>query len=350
MSIKEIAKLAGVSPGTVDRVIHKRGNVSQKSREAVESVLNKVGYTPNLHLSSISMKRNYKITIVIPAYKQGDYWSQIVEGFTQAVQSYSNINIECEYIEFDQYDIFSCRKAFSQVIPQRPNAVIIGAIFKDESFLLASQLETKSIPYIYVDSYVFGTNPVAYFTVHHHSCGILIARLLDQITPQGGDIALFQAIRVGDESANNTIMRKVGFLDYLNGEQVERILHNIPFSPTSISYNVERLKETFAKYPNIKGAAVLSSRGGIISRSLKEANINSIKLICLDLTNDNRAALSTGDIDFVLCQRPIEQGSLAIKSLMLYMLFGQVGAVENLMPLDIITRENLKFYRERGDL
>ncbi|HQB28933.1 MAG TPA: LacI family DNA-binding transcriptional regulator, partial [Paludibacter sp.] len=49
--IKDIAKLAGVSAGTVDRVVHNRGNVSAKSREAVEKVLKEVNYRPNIHMS-----------------------------------------------------------------------------------------------------------------------------------------------------------------------------------------------------------------------------------------------------------------------------------------------------------
>lgn len=37
--IKDIAELAGVSIGTVDRVLHDRGEVSEKTRERVKSIL-----------------------------------------------------------------------------------------------------------------------------------------------------------------------------------------------------------------------------------------------------------------------------------------------------------------------
>ncbi|HNX12560.1 MAG TPA: LacI family DNA-binding transcriptional regulator, partial [Paludibacteraceae bacterium] len=40
--IKDIAVLAGVSEGTVDRVLHNRGEVSKKSKEAVEKVLKEI--------------------------------------------------------------------------------------------------------------------------------------------------------------------------------------------------------------------------------------------------------------------------------------------------------------------
>ena len=51
--IKDIAQMAGVSVGTVDRILHNRGNVSESARIAVETVLKKVDYKPNIHISEI---------------------------------------------------------------------------------------------------------------------------------------------------------------------------------------------------------------------------------------------------------------------------------------------------------
>ena len=61
--IKDIAEMAGVSSGTVDRILHNRGNVSESARKAVEEVLKKVNYKPNIHISGLSLKRKYKVVI-----------------------------------------------------------------------------------------------------------------------------------------------------------------------------------------------------------------------------------------------------------------------------------------------
>ncbi|CAN0173644.1 unnamed protein product, partial [Chrysoparadoxa australica] len=47
MTIKDIARLANVSPGTVDRVIHNRGKVSDKAYAKVSVVLEEIQYKPN---------------------------------------------------------------------------------------------------------------------------------------------------------------------------------------------------------------------------------------------------------------------------------------------------------------
>ena len=46
--IKDIAKAAGVSVGTVDRVLHNRGKVSEKAKKKVDADLQKNEYRPNL--------------------------------------------------------------------------------------------------------------------------------------------------------------------------------------------------------------------------------------------------------------------------------------------------------------
>ena len=55
--IKDIAALAGVSTGTVDRVLHNRGEVSQKSREKIEKILTELNYQPNIYATALASKK-----------------------------------------------------------------------------------------------------------------------------------------------------------------------------------------------------------------------------------------------------------------------------------------------------
>ena len=69
--IKDIARLAGVSAGTVDRVLHNRGEVSVRTREKIETVLKELDYRPNLYASALASKRHYKVVALFP--KAGGY-------------------------------------------------------------------------------------------------------------------------------------------------------------------------------------------------------------------------------------------------------------------------------------
>ena len=57
--IKDIAEMSGVSTGTVDRILHNRGKVSEEAQKKVEKVLKEIDYHPNLIARSLALKKNY---------------------------------------------------------------------------------------------------------------------------------------------------------------------------------------------------------------------------------------------------------------------------------------------------
>lgn len=344
--IKDIAQMAGVSAGTVDRVLHGRGNVSSSAKQAVESVLGNVKYKPNLYLSSISMKKRYNIAITTPMINDGEYWEQIHHGIMHAIKEYNTIDIACSFFYYDQYDLFSCRATFDKLLKTSPDAVIIGPTFKDETIVLTNRLSDKKIPYVFVDSVVEGTDPLAFYSANQYLCGYLIAKLTCQICAATDEYVLFQAVRIGDESANNTILRKIGFMGYFKERGMEDRVHRMNFITMHPESNDQPIAEFFRLNPNVKGAAVLSSRGNIIADVLKRNGIKDVKMTCLDLTRGNESAIKEGNIDFLICQRPNQQGFLAVETLLKSLAWGNRMRCENYMPMDIITRENVGFYKE----
>lgn len=60
-TVKDVARIAGVSIGTVDRVLHDRGEVSQKSKERVLKVIEEIGYKPNIYASMLASNKEYHI-------------------------------------------------------------------------------------------------------------------------------------------------------------------------------------------------------------------------------------------------------------------------------------------------
>lgn len=65
-TIKEIAKLAGVSRSTVSRVINNDPNVSDLTRSKVESIIKQLAYQPNPVARSLISGRTHVLGLVIP--------------------------------------------------------------------------------------------------------------------------------------------------------------------------------------------------------------------------------------------------------------------------------------------
>lgn len=346
--IKDIAVMAGVSTGTVDRILHNRGNVSEPARIAVEEVLKKVNYKPNIHISGLSLKRKYKIIVTMPLAHSGEYWDSIGTGIQKALEEYENIQINCIFLPYNQYDIYSCRSTFNTTLREEADAVIIGPTFKRETVSLAEKLRDRGIPYTFVDSTIDGAAPLAFFSSNHYVCGYLMCKLISYITPPGSSIGIFQALRVGGESANTTVLRKKGFDDYYAENNMSNAIVRIPFSVTEPEKNEELMRNFFCDN-HLGGIVVLNSRGSVIANYMGEKKIEGVRMVCVDSTSSNVEALKKGAIDFLIDQRPQYQGFMAMKTLIEYLIFRGGVQPENYVPLDILTKETIDYYTQFTD-
>ncbi|MDR1949831.1 MAG: LacI family transcriptional regulator [Spirochaetaceae bacterium] len=66
VSIKDIAKQAGMSPSTVSRVVNGKQHVNAKKRERILKLIEETGYVPNKAARSMVMQRSFTVGIVIP--------------------------------------------------------------------------------------------------------------------------------------------------------------------------------------------------------------------------------------------------------------------------------------------
>ena len=77
ITIKDIAEKAGVSVGTVDRVLHKRPNVSKKALSLVNKALEEMKYEPNMYASALANSRRYDFYCLIPKHESEAVQKQI---------------------------------------------------------------------------------------------------------------------------------------------------------------------------------------------------------------------------------------------------------------------------------
>lgn len=66
VTIKDVAKIAKVSPSTVSRVIANNPRISHKTKERVRKVMDELGYHPNFNARSLANKSVQAIGLVMP--------------------------------------------------------------------------------------------------------------------------------------------------------------------------------------------------------------------------------------------------------------------------------------------
>lgn len=346
-TIREIAELAGVSPGTVYKILHNKGNVSNRSKAAVDKVLASTGYTSDEYFAPTA--KACRIAVLAPAYTVGDYWSRIYEGIRDAVKQSGYPGVTLDFFLYNQFDVYSCLAVHKLLLEKRPDAVIIGTIFLEETISFCASLEELSIPYALVDSHLEGTHPLATFAADQLSAGRVMGHLLTATTRPGSKLAVFESKRSEARFSVNSLVRRDGFIDYLKETGREKDLIETCYTSTIPSENEEAIRRLLEEHKNIEGIAVLNSRGSSIAEVLDHLGRGDIKLVSFDMTMQNVEYLRKGNIFALFCQHPYWQGFEAANTLIRHQIQGkEPDSVQNLLSIDIVLKEMVDLYKDNG--
>src|SRR6056300_379304 len=126
VGIKKIAELAGVSIGTVDRVLNNRKGVSKETAKHIRAVIKHTGYKKNNVASRLKLAQNKTISICVlfpkEAYLEEHYWNLPLKGINKAVAELSEMGITHDLHVFEIGSFRSFTKESEKVRYSKPQA------------------------------------------------------------------------------------------------------------------------------------------------------------------------------------------------------------------------------------
>ena len=341
--------MAGVSEGTVDRVLHERGEVSEKSREAVQKVLDEINYSPNLLARSLASKKHYHFACLIPMHKATDYWESVEKGFSHAAIDYLHYNIHIERKYFNQFDANSFVDVSKALIKSQPDAVIMAPIFRDETLAFTRELQQLEIPFSFIDSMIEDADFLTYYGQNSFQSGYIAAKLLLNSLPDAAQVLVLRTNRKGAVS-NQTIARINGFMSFVSESKLSNIeLIHLEMSDENEDANREILSDVFSKNTNIKAAITFNSRVYRLANHLETLQHADVRLIGYDLLQKNVDYLKQGVVSYLIAQRPEKQAYFAIRDMCAKLIQKQSITKINYVPIDILIKENIEDYTQFGE-
>lgn len=342
--IKDIATLAGVSEGTVDRVLHNRGEVSEKSRDAVTKVLEEMNYSPNLFARSLASKKLYRFVCLIPLYEPADYWESVDKGFDLAAKDFSQYNVRIEKCYYDQFDVHSFVSVSQAILLNEPDAVFMAPIFREETLNFTNELLNKQIPFSFIDSLIEDAAFHTYYGQNSFQSGYIAAKFLLGSLPENSEVLIIRTKRKGAVS-NQTIARNKGFLHYIAINQLTGIkLINVEIKDGDDAMNLEVLRETIAANANIKAAITFNSKVYRLAMHFDLLKYSDIRLIGYDLLEQNVNYLKQDVISYLIAQRPDKQAYFTVRDMCRELIFKQETKRINYVPIDVLIKENIEDY------
>lgn len=154
-------------------------------------------------------------------------------------------------------------------------------------------------------------------------------------------------VNIAREIENNVaILRKEdGFMAYFREKLSEEQLVHLNMRDTGYAAVAGRLTGLLEEHPQIGIIYVTNSRVSLVAEWLESIERSDIVLIGYDYLDKNLDYLKRGIIDFLLCEKPQEQGYRGVMSLFQYLIFSATVQEDYLIPIDIVTSANYRYYR-----
>jgi LacI family transcriptional regulator len=226
----------------------------------------------------------------------------------------------------------------------KPDGVVLAPFYYRESKVFVARLREKAIPFIFIDSELRQAGQLAYVGQDSFRSGAVAAKLLGSITHHRQPVMVIHFAKEMDNQ-NHLVEREKGFYHWFRQHQPEKKITTCEISNT----NDEAWESGILDRINNQktgGIFVTNSKVFLIARLLQKQSIKGIKLIGHDLLEENKKFLGENIVDFLICQRPEEQGYHAVNKLFQYVVRKKPVEESNYTSIDIVTNENVDYYKE----
>jgi len=342
--VKEIARRANVSIATVDRVIHNRKGVSEATREKINAIIEEIGFQPNILASRLASKKTNRFAVIIPSSKETDYWESPRKGIERAGEEIKQYGVFIEKYFYDLNERTSFSDIAKEVLSLGFDGVVMAPLFIEESIAFVKTCRQKNIPCVFINSDIPEQDSLSYFGPHLFQSGYQAGQLISYGLREGK--ILIVNISKETDSYYYLLRKEEGFRAYFNeqGKTMKKLI-KVDIHDTDRKSIASEMKKTFIAHPDVKAVFVTNSRVLSVAYWFEKSKIQDTILVGYDYLPENIAYLKRGVIDFLICQKPEEQGYLGMMSLFQHVVSGTALKKENFMPIDIITKENYMFYK-----
>lgn len=308
MTIKEIAQLCGVSRGTVDRVLNKRGRVKPETEALILRTIKQMGYTKNIAGRALTVKRDEPVIGAVLCSEGNSFFDDIIQGFHNAISELVDYGITLSIRTMRGHNVDKQLELIDE-ISDHITALVIQPINDPRIAAKIRELRDQGIPTITVNNDIENSSRCCYVGSDYAAGGATAAGLMRLIT--GGEANL--AIVTGVDSLMGHVQRLEGFVSHLR-----TICPNIKFvdcesGHDNPEHSYEATKRMLQRHPEIDTLFIVAAGSYGMCRAVIDLGREDIRIIAYDDVPSTQEMMRRGLIKAVVCQQPLEQGYRAIR-------------------------------------
>jgi LacI family transcriptional regulator len=293
---RDIARAAGVSTATVDRVLNRRLGVRTATAQRVVEAAAALDYLPRAALYEALRPKPMRLAFLLPT-GSNRYLRMLGEHISNSDDQLSAFNVtsHCHFFEGFNPEALArslhhhARRADGIAFMALDHPLVRGAV---------SDVVARGIPVLTMVSDISDAPRTAYVGLDNRAAGRTAALLIGRfVGERKGKVALI----AGSRSYRAHEERETGFLDAVKAFPGLAVV-GLREGHDDAAQNYRQTRALLAKHPDIVGIYNIGGASDGIARALREANRSSIVFIGHGLTPDTRAALRDGTMDVAMTQ------------------------------------------------
>lgn len=341
-TIREIAKLAGVSIGTVDRALNNRGRIDHDVEQKILDIAKSLNYKPDKIAKSLAIrKKKFKIAAVLNTYNNL-FFEDVIRGIEIAGKEIEEFGMSIIIKRCKDFDADNQLELIEEAINEGANAMAIVAINDERVKNRISELYNNNFPIVLLNSFVDSKDCIAYVGCNYDLAGEIAASLLNIIS-NGNNINLLVFSNNFNKMLGNK-KRVDSLVNRLKSDYKNVNVQSIIEMEKDNNLNFDKSKNNLLKHMDTD---VVICPGAETSKyvinAIKELGLyNKIKIITYDCSDVVKEGLLDRGIVASITQNPQEQGYRAIKVLFEYLLTKTIPDKRyTYIETQVIFRENL---------
>lgn len=338
VTLAEIAALAGVSRGTVDRALNDRGRVDPKVAARVRRIAAERGYRPNRAGRMLARAKNpIRIGVIVQSVETM-FMHTVFEEIERASAHFTTTGAEVLVRPLEGIDAQQQLDVIDELLEAGVQGIALSPA-EDERIRARIQELSGHMPVVTFNSDLPDSGRLCYVGVDNFACGRMSAGLMDLLLAGHGEVLL-----VAGQENNWSHQQRV------DGFQTEAAANfpGLSLLPPQTCGDDQQLAHDIVcravqEHPSLRGVYVSVNGQLGACDALRELGLQGkVHLICHDLIPANTENVRRGLIDFLIDQDAALQGARPIELLMDYLLAGEKPETDRILAcIDIRNRYNV---------
>jgi LacI family transcriptional regulator len=346
VGIGQIAELAKVSIGTVDRALHNRKGISESTRKRVLQIAKHAGYAPNLAARVLSVGHpNIKIGVCIPQ-EPYFFYDQLRDGILNESRRLESLGAEALYRPIDKLGVGECERV-KEMLQTGVNTLIITPGDPQCIRPLIEEAEAKNIRVLCVVSDAPGSGRSSVICVDPALAGRMAAELTARFVTPGARVSVITGFLHTDSHRRATESFCCTFPEYCEGGEVVEVIEGHDDEDETF----QKCSDLLSRCPDIAGLYVGVGFSLPVFYALRAHGLaGKVRLVTTDLFEEMVPFFEKQTIHASIYQQPYVQGQTAVRLIVDHAFHGRPIPPAYFLNPAIVMRSNLYLFRETRHL